>query len=136
MATARTSSPYSKAPLEDLNNYTQIVHSMFGESVGTCYGSFSCGCNRQQGRLYVACKAIMFYSNLFGFERRLCMYHSEVTEIKIHRATSIWVSTMDGEDFVFKSFTDRERVIALIQRLMTTAQSSSSPQEENIPDAD
>mmetsp|Transcript_34065 Transcript_34065/g.37642 ORF Transcript_34065/g.37642 Transcript_34065/m.37642 type:complete len:486 (-) Transcript_34065:40-1497(-) len=120
-----------------MNNYTQIVHSIFGESVGTCYGSFSCSCNRQQGRLYVANKTIMFYSNLFGFERRLCMYYSDVIEVKIHRSTSIWVSMIDGEDFVFKSFSDRQRVITLIQKLMvTTAAKSSLSHEGKISNDD
>lgn len=115
---------------EDLNNYTEIAHSIFGQSVGCCYGSFSCNLNRQHGRLYVASKAIMFYSNLFGFERRLCLPLSDVTDTKIYRSTSIFIAMFDGEEFIFKSFSHRERVVVLVQRLLAAARGPEILSEE------
>jgi hypothetical protein len=106
-----------RLPSEDFQ-LTEIIHSIFDRSVGSCYAGFSCSYNRQHGRLYVAKNAVLFYSNMFGFERQLCMFLTEVTEIKIYRSTSIWVSMMDGEEFIFKSLSDRERVVALVVRLM------------------
>mmetsp|Transcript_17506 Transcript_17506/g.25901 ORF Transcript_17506/g.25901 Transcript_17506/m.25901 type:complete len:503 (+) Transcript_17506:195-1703(+) len=116
---------------EDINNYTEIAHSIFGQSVGNCYGSFSCNLTRQHGRLYVASRAIMFYSNLFGFERRLCLPLSDVIDIKIYRSTSIFIAMFDGEEFIFKSFSHRERVVVLVKKLIAAARAPETLVEES-----
>ena len=119
-------SPPPRLPPEDFQ-CTKMVHAIFDRSVGNCYGSFPCTYSRQHGRIYVARKAVLFYSNLFGFERQLCMFLSEVTEFKTYRSTSIWISMMDGEDFIFKSLSDRERVVALVQALLRSMSPRESP---------
>jgi hypothetical protein len=112
---------------------TEMVHAIFDRSVGNCYGSFPCTYSRQHGRVYVASTAVLFYSNIFGFERRLCMSLAEVTEVKTYRSTSIWISMIDGEDFVFKSLSNRERIVAVIHALLRNfapRESSTSVQVE------
>lgn len=112
---------------------TEMVHAIFDRSVGNCYGSFPCTYSRQHGRVYVASTAVLFYSNIFGFERRLCMSLAEVTEVKTYRSTSIWISMIDGEDFVFKSLSNRERIVAVIHALLrnfSPRESSTSVQVE------
>lgn len=109
---------------------TEMVHTIFDRSVGHCYGSFSCTYKRQHGRLYVARRAVLFFSNLFGYERRLSMFLSEVTDVNIHRSTSIWISMMDGEEFIFKSLSDRERVLGIIKALLALMTPRASPTVE------
>ena len=96
---------------------TEIVHSLFGPSVGLCWGDFSCSHHRQRGRLYASSNVIAFFSNLFGFEQRLCLQLADVAEIKPYRSTSVSITTLEGEQYIFKSFSDRELVVALILQL-------------------
>jgi hypothetical protein len=123
-ATANTALP--RLPPEDFAS-TEMVHAIFDQSVGNCYGSFPCTYSRQHGRIYVASRAVLFFSNIFGFERRLSMSLSEITEIKTYRSTSIWISMMDGEDFVFKSLSGRERVVAMVRTLLYNVMPRESP---------
>lgn len=51
---------------------------------------------------------------------------AEVTEVKIYRSTSIWISMMDGEDFIFKSISNRERIVTVIQALLRNLSPSGS----------
>ena len=60
-------------------------------------------------------KAVLFYSNLFGFERRFCLMLNDTEEIVPHRMTRIRISMMDGEEFVFKSLGDRMFVVKLLE---------------------
>lgn len=96
---------------------TEIVHSLFGKSVGRCWGDFFCSHYRQRGRLYAASNAICYFSNLFGFERRICLQLDDVTDIQQFRSTSIQITTVEGEQYIFKSFENRELVTLLLQQL-------------------
>ncbi|KAI2501161.1 hypothetical protein MHU86_13307 [Fragilaria crotonensis] len=134
VTTANHSLP--RLPPEDFAS-TEMVHAIFDQSVGNCYGSFPCTYSRQHGRIYVASRAVLFFSNIFGFERRLSMSLSEITDIKTYRSTSIWISMMDGEDFVFKSLSSRERVVAVVRTLLNNVmpRESSTIQLESEPSA-
>lgn len=115
---------------------TEIVHTLFGNAVGRCWGDFSCSHYRQRGRLYAASNAIGFYSNLFSFERRICLHLDDVSDIQAFRTTSIQVTTVEGEQYIFKSFENRELVVLLLLQLKqghangTTRQRTDS--EESI----
>lgn len=106
---------------------TEIVHSLFGPSVGLCWGDFSCSHHRQRGRLYASSNVIAFFSNLFGFEQRLCLQLTDVAEIKPYRSTSVSITTVEGEQYIFKSFSDRELVVALISQLKQKTRSEDEP---------
>jgi hypothetical protein len=52
---------------------SEIVSTIFGD-VGTIMDDFSCAIQRHillQGRLYVTDRFLCFYSNLFGFEKKV-----------------------------------------------------------------
>jgi len=94
-----------------------VVWSLFGKTVGPCVGDFSTTYFRASGRLYASTHAILFYSNLFGFERRLCLRLSDIDMIEAYRSTSIRISMVDCEDHIFRKFTNRERVLQILTDL-------------------
>lgn len=96
---------------------TRMVHSLFGVEFGPCWGDFFCSHGRIRGRMYAVTNGILFYSNLLGFERRLCLQFANVTSIALHRTTSIRVEIADYEYYIFRSFHDREQVLQLLVRL-------------------
>lgn len=96
---------------------SDIVQSLFGLAVGPCWADDICSYRRQQGRLYLSTKAVCFYSNLFGFERRLCLLLTDVDLMELYRSTSIRICMVDGEDFVFKSLTRRESILNTLNDL-------------------
>jgi len=96
-----------------------VVLALFGPSVGPCVGDFSTTYNRVNGRLYAATRAILFYSNLFGFERRLCLQFSDIESIEAYRSTSIRISMVDCEDHVFRKFFHRDEVLQVLQLLFS-----------------
>ena len=105
-------------PMRAEQTSTEILRSLFpGASVGLCWGDFSCSHYRQRGRLYAASNAIAFFSNLFGFERRICLQLDDVTDIKAIRTTSVQITTVEGEQYIFKSFANRELVVLLLLQL-------------------
>jgi hypothetical protein len=101
-----------------------VVLALFGPSVGPCVGDFSTTYNRVNGRLYVATKALLFYSNLFGFERRMCLQLSDVTDLELFGLTSIRVSMVDCEEHIFKKIIHRVAVLELLKELLVSAASS------------
>jgi len=111
---------------------TEIVQSLFGRAVGPCWADYSCSYHRQHGRLYISTKAVCFYSNLFGFERRLCLLLTDVDLMELHRSSSIIIRMMDGEDFVFKSLTDREAIL----KTLTNLKSYERPFQFVLPQLD
>jgi hypothetical protein len=113
---------------------TEIVHSLFGVAVGRCWGDFSCSHYRQRGRLYAASNAIGFFSNLFGFERRICLHLDDVSDIKAFRTTSIQVTTTEGEQYIFKSFQNRELVVLLLLQLKQGHSNGSTRQRTGSDD--
>lgn len=101
-----------------------VVLALFGPSVGPCVGDFSTTYNRVNGRLYAATKALLFYSNLFGFERRMCLQLSDVTDLELFGLTSIRVSMVDCEEHIFKKITHRVAVLELLKELVLRSASS------------
>ena len=92
-----------------------VVLALFGASVGPCVGDFSTSYNRVNGRLYVAKNAILFYSNLFGFERRLHLVAADIVEITLFGSTSIRIAMVDCEEYIFKKIANRTSVLALLR---------------------
>lgn len=103
-----------------------VVLALFGPSVGPCVGDFSTTYNRVNGRLYAATRAILFYSNLFGFERRLCLHFSDIESIESYRSTSIRIAMVDCEDHIFRKFINRDHVLKILKDLYHQAFSSSN----------
>jgi hypothetical protein len=100
-----------------LSNFFQVVE-LFGWTVGEYVGDFSAAYYRVSGQFFVATKALLFYSNLLGFERRFCLALSDIDTIESHRTTSIKISMVDCEEYVFKKFQDRDAVVRLLQELL------------------
>lgn len=98
-----------------------VVLALFGPSVGPCVGDFSTTYNRVNGRLYAATRAILFYSNLFGFERRLCLQFADIESIEAYRSTSIRIAMVDCEDHIFRKFFNRDNVLRLLKELFQAA---------------
>ena len=107
---------------------TEFIKALFGDS-GVVLGDFSCSYQRQLGRLYVSTNAVFFYSNLFGFEKKLKIEHRHALEIDLVRTTSLFIRTSD-EEFIFRSFEDRQSVLELIRSCSSTQISTSSPPTE------
>jgi hypothetical protein len=106
------------APLHpSLAASSDIVQALFGESAGSSWGDFFCTHNRIRGRLFGTSQAVLFYSNLLGFERRLSLRYQDVMEMELYRSTSIRISTIDCEDYIFKSFHQRKHVLQLLRGL-------------------
>eukprot|EP00804_Cyclotella_cryptica_P007091 CCRYP_014538-RC/>CCRYP_014538-RC protein AED:0.09 eAED:0.09 QI:153/1/1/1/1/1/6/63/495 len=102
---------------------TEIVKALFGnDSIGKVVGVYSCSVARQSGRLYVSTDGLFFYSNLFGFEKRICIKYDDAVEILKYRHTSLYVRTFSGDEHVFKSFQDRDSVCKMISRFCTNTQ--------------
>lgn len=103
------------------NEKTNGALEIAGPAVVPCVGDYSATYNRASGRIYASTKAILFYSNLFGFEKRLCLMLSDIEEIQSYRSTSIKVSMVDCEDYVFKKFENRDAVLGVLEELLTKA---------------
>jgi hypothetical protein len=110
--------PDQTAPLyPSLAASSDIVQALFGESAGSSWGDFFCTHNRIRGRLFATSQAVLFYSNLLGFERRLSLRYQDVMEMELYRSTSIRISTVDCETYIFKSFHQRRHVLQLLRGL-------------------
>eukprot|EP00536_Pseudo-nitzschia_multiseries_P018355 jgi/Psemu1/55193/gm1.55193_g len=78
--------------------------------------------NRVYGQLYITTVSVMFRGKAFGpigaipYERRLLLPFVEVLKVEAYRTTSLKVYMNDGEQYVFKSFADREAVVKLLKR--------------------
>jgi hypothetical protein len=95
------------------------VTALFGPAVGPCVGDFAASYCRVGGRLFAATRAIMFYSNLFGFERRLCLPLDEVEAVESYRSTSIRICMVDCEEYIFKRLLPhRDAVLDLLRWLV------------------
>ena len=100
---------------------TAVVEALFGPGLGPCWGDFSCTYNRIRGRLYATSQAVLFYTNLLGFERRICLLLRDISRMELFRTTSLRFSTRDDETYIFKSFNDREQVLHLLNGLKILA---------------
>ena len=112
---------------------TEFIKALFGDT-GIVVGDFSCSYQRQAGRLYVSTDAVFFYSNLFGFEKRIKIDYETALEIGLVRTTSVSIKTSE-EDYVFRSFEDRVRVLELIKTFHSKSASSSTELSADIPSA-
>jgi hypothetical protein len=81
-------------------------------------GEFHATYYRIPGQFFVATRALLFYSNWLGFERRFCLTFSDIETIQSHRTTSIKISMVDCEEYVFKKFQDRDVVVQVLRELL------------------
>jgi hypothetical protein len=96
---------------------TRTIQTLFGADFGPCWGEFSCSHGRIRGNLYAVTNGILFFSSLLGFERRLCLQFTDISAIVLHRTTSIRIEIADYDNYIFRSFHDREKVLQLLIRL-------------------
>ncbi|KAL7536299.1 hypothetical protein ACHAXR_008393 [Thalassiosira sp. AJA248-18] len=116
LSSSSPSAPRSSSTSSSKQAYTtEIVKALFGGgAVGDVVQDFSCSFQRQAGRLYVSTDGLFFYSNLFGFEKRIRINYDQAMEITKLRSTSLSVKTVEGMEWVFRSFDDREYVLDII----------------------
>lgn len=109
---------------------SDVVQALFGVEVGPCWGDFFCTHSRIRGRLYAVTSGVLFYSNLLGFERRLCLQFRDIVSIALYRTTSIRIDIADdgSETYIFKSFHNRVHVIQLLMGLKRLADKKKSGQ--------
>uniref|UniRef100_A0A7S2STC3 VASt domain-containing protein n=1 Tax=Rhizochromulina marina TaxID=1034831 RepID=A0A7S2STC3_9STRA len=99
----------------------EIVRTIFGD-VGTIKKDFSCAVERKillHGRMYVTDKFICFYSNLFGFEKKIKIPYShiacvtkEYTAVFIPNAIAVITAK---REYFFRSFWDRDEAFHLLK---------------------
>lgn len=68
---------------------TEMVRAMFGPNIAPIIATYKCSYKKVSGRLYIASNAVCFYSNLFGFERKLLIRIVDITIAGLTRSTSI-----------------------------------------------
>jgi hypothetical protein len=95
---------------------------LFGSSFGASKGDFSCSHARVKGNLYATTKAILFYSNLLGFEKRITLRYRDIINMELYRTTSIRITLFDYDSYIFRSFKDRESVLRLLKKLKVASQ--------------
>jgi hypothetical protein len=95
---------------------TDMVRLLFGVP-GTCWGSYACSHARIPGRLYIITTSVLFYSNVFGLERRFCLNFNDIVAMALHRTTSIKFELANDEVYIFRSFVDRHQVLRLLAGL-------------------
>ena len=97
--TASLESSKLSSTVAQLHQATEIVKSLFG-NVGkvNVVGVFSCSVARQSGRMYVSTEGLFFYSNLFGFEKKICVRYENAVELITYRSTSLYVRTSSGDE--------------------------------------
>ena len=105
--------------------YTTEVVKALGGNVGDVIQDVQCSHQRQSGRLYISTEGLFFYSNLFGFEKRIGIKYEHAVQIETIRTTSLLIKTTvvgDGEgegsekeDYIFSSFDNRELVLDTIK---------------------
>jgi len=99
----------------------EIVHHIFGK-VGAIENDFSCAYHGKilfHGRLFITDSYICFYSNLFGFEKKMKFRYSHIVNMKRENTAllipnAISIST-ETNCYVFRSFWDREEAFAAIK---------------------
>jgi len=107
---------------EDGNPWrNEIVQTIFGDGVGDIKQDFSCAVERGillQGRMYVTTRFILFYCNIFGYEKKIKVPYTHITGIS--RTTTAGVIknaitvTTAKREYIFRSFWDREEALALL----------------------
>lgn len=102
--------------------YTTEIVKALGGPTGDVVQDVTCSYQRQLGRCYVSTDGLFFYSNLFGFERRIRINYDQILIIQKIRTTSLIVKTVDGEEYIFRSFDDREFLLKIIRRYHSNAE--------------
>lgn len=100
--------------------------------MGDVIQDLQCSYQRQSGRLYISTGGLFFYSNLFGFEKRIGIKYEHAVQIETIRTTSLVIKTIvdapddgegssssKGEEYIFSSFDNRELVLDTIKRYHT-----------------
>eukprot|EP00562_Extubocellulus_spinifer_P028554 CAMPEP_0178645746 /NCGR_PEP_ID=MMETSP0698-20121128/18995_1 /TAXON_ID=265572 /ORGANISM="Extubocellulus spinifer, Strain CCMP396" /LENGTH=608 /DNA_ID=CAMNT_0020286835 /DNA_START=33 /DNA_END=1859 /DNA_ORIENTATION=+ len=105
---------------------TEIVRALFGPTIGSVIGDYSCSYKRNSGRLYLANNAMCFYSNLFGSESKYILRLPEITRVSKIKNSGICVKDSAGLDHKFRSFNDRDVVYDIIGRLHSARAGSSN----------
>jgi len=103
--------------------YTTEVVKALGGNVGDVIQDVQCSHQRQSGRLYISTEGLFFYSNLFGFEKRIGIKYEHAVQIETIRTTSLLIKTgvgdgeggSEGEEYIFSSFDNRELVLDTIK---------------------
>lgn len=126
--------------VEEPSSDTMIVRSLFGHSVGNIIEAHSCTYRRQSGKMYISTNSLCYYSNMFGFERKIMIRFCDIKLAKFVRTTSIKIGSQcadpgdvggDGyggdrgncdenrsrdtmEEHTFRSFHNRQIVLCVI----------------------
>jgi len=105
------------------------VKALFGgRSVGDVVQDFSCSFQRQAGRLYVSTEGLFFYSNLFGFEKKIRINYEQAINIGKIRSTSLSIKTIAEEEYIFRSFDNRNLVLSIIMRQTANIDDDTYPE--------
>jgi hypothetical protein len=104
----------------------EIVTTIFG-NVGVIQDDFFCAIERNlllQGRMYVTNRFLCFYTNLFGFEKKIKIPYSSITTVSrintVGIPNAILVQTAKSE-YAFRSFWDREMAFVKINESIDAA---------------
>ena len=108
------------ASSEDLYT-TEIVRAMFGPTIGSVVGDYSCTYKRNSGRMYLATNAVAFYSFFFGTESKYIFRLSEITSISKIKSSGVCLKTTSGVDHNFRSLSDRESVLQKMRQLQSSS---------------
>jgi len=109
---------------EEANPYRdEIVRTIFGD-VGAIRRDFSCAIERKillHGRLYVTERFICFYSNLFGFEKKIKIPYSYITCIT-KEYTAVFIPNAIAvitarKEYIFRSFWDRDECYDVLKQM-------------------
>lgn len=141
LAAAAASSSSTK---DSKRAYTTEVVKALGGNVGDVIQDVQCSYQRQSGRLYISTEGLFFYSNLFGFEKRIGIKYEHAVQIETIRTTSLLIKTVVGdgdgesgsekEEYIFSSFDNRELVLDTIKLYHTKL--VGDPKNENNHNCD
>ena len=114
----------------------EIVRTIFGD-VGTIRRDFSCAIEQKillHARLYVTERFICFYSNLFGFEKKIKIPYSHVTCVTKEN-TAVFIPNAIAvitarKEYVFRSFWDRDDCFNLLRAYHEMYRTVLEPEEQ------
>lgn len=94
---------------------------VFGEGTGTIKADYSCAIERKillQGRMYVTEKFVLFYSNLFGFEKKIKVPYTHLVSIERTNTAAVIPNAIvlrtAKNEYTFRSFWDREESLRCV----------------------
>ncbi|GKY91337.1 hypothetical protein MPSEU_000105900 [Mayamaea pseudoterrestris] len=104
---------------------------MFDSKVNSL-ADFGCTHRRIRGRLYATREALLFYSNLLGFETRITVLMCDINSMELVRTTSIELRLCDGEVYTFSSFQNREHVLQVLVGIRPGVKRSAIMQQQPL----